>query len=379
MSKSKKIQIQRYLSALVFFIIPLLATTPFVASQPLTDENIEICQSNVIDPNEGALRQKIIEHFHAFERGNDAYAMQEGQLGAIQSVIAETKYAWVLDCPEQIRARGYKFSHNFTKQGSWSFVSKRSTRSTQINMRLNNRFWPAVSTYLHEMIHACQFADDRRSNLRERSNTDSSLKLGVRLRLIGEVEAFKAMHDLFVETNKVSPLACEFRNNYGNLIWKQNLKTQKRMEDGTFASGIIGWYVQNRPNYSYADFVNISKFEDDIVQHAFLEEWIGWREFRPLNQEMATEIHALGLKYDSSQIPFFPDPFSSNLPRHFQRVLQIAKCYKGPLNDRWDGEGAKALQDFISSSNLRVQNHELTLELLRKVWNAAKGKNVKCD
>ncbi len=128
-------------------------------------------------------------------------------------------------------------------------------------MGLSKRFWPATATYLHEMIHVCQFADDRRTHVRENPRTTNSKMLNVRLRLIGEVEAFKAMHDLFLEIASVSPLACEFRNSSDNLVWRQNSITQERMDNGTFASGIIGWYVQNRPNYSYADFVNISSLK----------------------------------------------------------------------------------------------------------------------
>ena len=364
---------------LIILSFALFASNAFATSHSSGDQSSQLCLSKVTKPNQGALGKKINQHYHAFERGEGIYSTAEGQLEVIQSVIAESKYAWVLDCPRQIRERGYQFKYNFTKQGSWSFESKGSTRSTQIIMRRNNRFWPATSTYLHEMIHACQFVDERRTQVRNTLYKASSAKLKTRLRLIGEVEAFQAMHNLFSEAVEVSPLACEFRNNLDDLIWKGNLKTQARMEEGTFASGIIGWYVQNWHNFSYLDFVNISNFDSEKVQHAFFEEWVGWREFRPLNKEMADEILALGLKYDESKIPFLPDPFVSNLPKHFQSVLKMAKCYNGPFNDTWDQESANALEAFISAGNLPVKSNEPSIGLLRKVWNAAKGENVKCN
>jgi len=352
--------------------------TAVAASQTLKEPHKDMCLSQVDPSVNNALGEKISEHYRAFERLEGTYGTVEGQLSAIQSVLAETQFSWVLDCPSRVRERGYEFSHNFKPRGGWSFIAKPSTRTAQLSMRLNNRFWPATATYLHEMIHACQFADDRRTQIREGVRTAASSKLAVRLRLIGEVEAFKAMHDLFAEVNKETPLACEFRNNLNRPVWSQNRKTKSRLENGTFAGGIIGWYVHNWPHYSYADFANVSDFEQGAVQHVFREEWVGWREFRPLKQDMVDEILALGLKHDANEIPFLPDPFVSNLPTHFQRVLQMAKCYKGPMNDRWDERGSKALEAFVFAANMDVETSELSLPLLRSVWNSFKADKVTC-
>ncbi len=57
----------------------------------------------------------------------------------------------------------------------------------------------------------------------------------------------------------------------------------------------------------------------------------------------------------------------------------LAKCYDGPLDDQWSEQSENALQKFISLANLSTKDNELSMKLLHKVWNAAKGKKIKCN
>jgi hypothetical protein len=299
----------------------------------------------------------------------------------MQKIIKHSKYAWVLSCPSKVSNLGVNFKYDLNHKGLWSvrFTPNSNTLSVRINP--SGSFWfHEISTYLHEMMHVCQFA--RTDRIQNRNGTNNSQSIAQRrqstvkrhqLLLLGEVEAFKAMHGFFAETLQAAPsLACQISAR-GVKAWENHIFDSKKIKEGYFAKYYVQGYLSGYPIIAKNNIF----LKDSPTQRFYVGGQ--WDEVKELNKSMENEIIKMGFKYNKNKIFSFLSSWNNEIVKHIEDVLEFSGCFQDNPDNKWDSKTKKAVKKIAQ----RFPDHKIEIapveDTLLSLWNIIGSPNFqKC-
>lgn len=373
-------------------LLAALSAWPNAAyAQYHAQEITRLCTADRNRPSTGELG-RLIESLHShYASVPPSRRDADRAVGTIESILAQTSFASVLDCPAQVEALGYDFHVNTDAEGDWHVRSTHN--SVSLNMSLHSDATSSITGYLHEMVHVCQFADERRSALRDRRrelleihrNTLDDLMPSLIafnegnaevnreeafLGIVGEVEAFLAMTHGYRELVRASPQMCGAPNQSPAWyeVWAES---EQQLVSGTFAQSKIINYVENP---RYAEHIDVI-LDSSAPRVPYFDGYgRSYFELAPLTSRLRVALAELGVP-----VRDFPmEVRAHQLAFEIQYLLQQANCYSGRLDNIWGPMSRNALERFTRAAGAAFDSYEPNSGMFIIVRIMSQATDVRC-
>lgn len=362
-------------------LVPILFSALAIDSMAseYANEIRRLCTTERKRPPRGELGRAIRDADRYFLSNPPARRDRQRATAHLNEIVRHTSYSWILQCPAKLKDVGYSFEIDYEAAGNWHVRHNKDKKVVTLGMSMREDASGSILTYIHEMLHVCQFPRETNTEYREGfweklrqissiSEKNRYLSRITRLQyqngLADEVEAFHSMTMSFRELVRASPATCGGKSSWAGAtyqwfeVWEGN---ERQLESGIFAQEKLRGYTSD-PSYRYVDG-HEHIFEDDQPEVPYFVE-VTREQFalKPFHGELRKLIEERGVAVNDRPWDFRRHHAAFDI----QVILRETGDYTGKLDNKWGPGSRKALDAFASRTGACLPGREPNMEL----WTA---------